>query len=508
MRYGVYREKGKLKDCEKLKKEGMKVDEPFPKGVRIPTAQGKEKILICGLPYSVKDKDIEDMLKQCSIDPPTDLKTSTEDICDCDTNKNTLVSNGNRIVIIPTFNRYLPRNVKCAGSKCRLYHSGQKPRSSQVRCYREVCRVCLQPNYSYHNENIIILPPFDLTEVYHSIREAITTKGKKLMKKILLGIFPEYRKIVESLTSCTVIAEANNDSYWGTGLNQEDTIHTDVSEWPGKNELGSLVKEIALSYVTKLTFYSLNVGGLNTGEKIPTLFEWLKGQEIDIVLLQETHLMDGGKFEDPKWLDMVDFYHRFSDSSSKKGVSILVRKSTSKYKHIRIEEIDSDSEPNSLKQGRKKHVTVTYKDKSFHLINVYVPHSGKQYNKNKFLLDLSEDIENKCKENLDNIILAGDLNCHRDNQKDPGDKSLEQLLENFSLMDAWMTRSGKTSKEGNTYISKISGDPVTRIDYVFFTEKLYFPLFDISIEEPPNRENDTRYSDHLGLYFELNTCKV
>nr|XP_022324208.1 uncharacterized protein LOC111125052 [Crassostrea virginica] len=113
-------------DCQELEEEGINVNEPFPKGVRIPTPKGMGKILICGLPYSVKDKAIKAMLKQCGIDPPTDLKISTEDICDPDTNTNTLVPNGNRSFIIPLFkNTYLPRNVKCAGSKCRLYHSGQ-----------------------------------------------------------------------------------------------------------------------------------------------------------------------------------------------------------------------------------------------------------------------------------------------------------------------------------------------------------------------------------------------
>ena len=171
-------------DCQKLEEEGINVNEPFPKGVRIPTPKGMEKILICGLPCSVKDKDIKAMLKQCGIDPPTDLNTSTEDICNPDTNKNTLVPNGNRSVIIPTFNTYFPRNVKCAGSKCRLYHSGQTPRTSQVQCYREVCRVCLQPNYNNHNENVIILPPIFLIEAYRSGKNAEFFTSKKKKKRI------------------------------------------------------------------------------------------------------------------------------------------------------------------------------------------------------------------------------------------------------------------------------------------------------------------------------------
>ena len=77
--------------------------------------------------------------------------------------------------------------------------------------------------------------------------------------------------------------------------------------------------------------------------------------------------------------------------------------------------------------------------------------------KKQFLINLSNYIEDKCKDNLDNIILAGDFNCHRDyqaNKKDTGDLILENIIENFNLMDAWTTRSGKSSKEGNTFIKK------------------------------------------------------
>lgn len=83
--------------------------------------------------------------------------------------------------------------------------------------------------------------------------------------------------------------------------------------------------------------------------------------------------------------------------------------------------------------------------------------------------------------------------------------------------------SGKSSEEGNTY-KAIENGPVKRIDYVFFTEKLSFPLFDVSIyreardstvsdEESSNCSGSSagkyeRFSNHNGLYFELNTSKV
>ena len=149
---------------------------------------------------------------------------------------------------------------------------------------------------------------------------------------------------------------------------------------------------------------------------------------------------------------------------------------------------------------------------------------------------MSNYIGDKCKDNLDNIILAGDFNCHRDypdNKNDPGDLILEDIIEKFSLMDAWTTRSGKRSEEGNTYFKEINGGPGTRIAYVFFTKKLKFPLFDIFIRKPLDRTDSDeessdstdsdeessdssgspagkykRFSNHNGLYFELNTSIV
>ena len=131
--------------CQKLK-EGFKVNEPFPKGVKM-CAKGKEKVLICGLPCSVKDDKIEAMIKQLGVTLLSDVRT--EEICDPDTPKNSRVANGNRYVFISPLkeDKCLPRNATCAGSVCRLYHSGQETRTSEVKCYDKVCRVCLEPDH-------------------------------------------------------------------------------------------------------------------------------------------------------------------------------------------------------------------------------------------------------------------------------------------------------------------------------------------------------------------------
>ena len=127
--------------CQKLK-EGFKVNEPFPKGVKM-CAKGKEKVLICGLPYSFENIKIKKMLEDLGVNVLTDVRP--EEICDPDTKKNSLVANGNRYVFISPLkeDKCLPRNATCAGFTCRLYHSGQETRTFKVKCYDKVCRVCL-----------------------------------------------------------------------------------------------------------------------------------------------------------------------------------------------------------------------------------------------------------------------------------------------------------------------------------------------------------------------------
>ena len=42
------------------------------------------------------------------------------------------------------------------------------------------------------------------------------------------------------------------DAYWGTGLDVNATLHTDPSKWPGKNELGKIVKKVAGGYTRRV----------------------------------------------------------------------------------------------------------------------------------------------------------------------------------------------------------------------------------------------------------------
>lgn len=80
----------------------------------------------------------------------------------------TSVLNGNRFLnIAPLINKFLPRNVTCAGLKCRLYHCGEAtnfPKSQCFNCWKsghrdhqctseKLCRVCHGPGHEPGSED-------------------------------------------------------------------------------------------------------------------------------------------------------------------------------------------------------------------------------------------------------------------------------------------------------------------------------------------------------------------
>jgi ribA/ribD-fused uncharacterized protein len=118
------------------------------------------KITISGLPLSVDDSAIAEMLNSFDVYVKSEIKY--EHIRHPVTHRMTSVLNGNRFLYIAPLsnNRSLPRNVTCAGLKCRLYHYGQNT-GDKMQCYNcwgsghkasvckneKCCRVCLQPGH-------------------------------------------------------------------------------------------------------------------------------------------------------------------------------------------------------------------------------------------------------------------------------------------------------------------------------------------------------------------------
>ena len=81
------------------------------------------------------------------------------------------------------------------------------------------------------------------TEKLEVMEEIVNSKAEQV---------PEFRSKLESVGSNAVFAEATLDAHWGTGLDVNATLHTDHSKWPGKNELGKIVKKVAGGYTRRV----------------------------------------------------------------------------------------------------------------------------------------------------------------------------------------------------------------------------------------------------------------
>jgi len=118
-----------------------------------------------------------------------------------------------------------------------------------------------------------------------------------------------------------------------------------------------------------LHLISINTQGLRDKFKRLRLNEWLKNQEPDIVLLQETHfsqdlipcLID----EYGEW----KLYHSFGESNCR-GVSIFINKS------LEINIIDSISD----EDGRYYFMNFETCNNTFSVLNVYAPNDKKVRN--------------------------------------------------------------------------------------------------------------------------------
>lgn len=110
---------------------------PYTSGNHSPTEKTLN-IRICGLPLSVDDSAVSELLEKLEVKPKS--KVIHEKIRHPITNKMTSVLNGNRFLYIEPLNegKYLPRINCCAGLRCQIFHFGQ-PKSQRIlscsRCW-------------------------------------------------------------------------------------------------------------------------------------------------------------------------------------------------------------------------------------------------------------------------------------------------------------------------------------------------------------------------------------
>lgn len=69
-----------------------------------------------------------------------------------------------------------------------------------------------------------------------------------IMKEIVeakLEQVQEFHDALKNAPQKALLVESTYDDFWGSGLNKLGTIHTDKSEWPGKNMLGGILTKLS-----------------------------------------------------------------------------------------------------------------------------------------------------------------------------------------------------------------------------------------------------------------------
>ncbi|XP_062586979.1 uncharacterized protein LOC134248578 [Saccostrea cucullata] len=124
------------------------------------------KLRICGLPLSVADSAVQELLNK--LDVKLTSKILYEKIRHPETNRMTSILNGTRFMYIEPLpdGKYLPRINYCGGIQCKLFHYGKPKKDIHLLCtncwktdhtrsncsFETCCKVCKQPGHSPGNE--------------------------------------------------------------------------------------------------------------------------------------------------------------------------------------------------------------------------------------------------------------------------------------------------------------------------------------------------------------------
>jgi len=211
-----------------------------------------------------------------------------------------------------------------------------------------------------------------------------------------------------------------------------------------------------------LTCISLNVRGLQNEPKRRAQFIWAKKEEVDVIFFQETH--SSASVESiwkNQWGSDAFFSH---GSSNARGTAILFKQKG----RFQIEQQILDP------QGRYVWLKIKTQDFQAELLNVYAPTNRDE--QLVFYDDLNHLISaNHCTRTP--LLIGGDFNCILDPKLDkkggiPIDKSRDKvsgkiidLLEEFSLIDAW--RQVNPNKKAFTWSKENPSKIETRLDMWF-----------------------------------------
>ena len=239
-----------------------------------------------------------------------------------------------------------------------------------------------------------------------------------------------------------------------------------------------------------LNILSLNVRGINEKKKRQKVFFWLKQQNFDIYLLQETHL--GTERNKLKWSNEWSGKSFWTvNSTNSKGVSILLNKKCN-YNVVNVSNCDD---------GRI--ISVQFEGfTDFNIVNLYAPNNDaerKHFLKNIVSTFLLRDMQN---------FLAGDFNCtlydedrhdsanniKQTHSKEIGRYELENIMNEYEMCETYSR--WKPEKRNFTYF-KPNSIVRSRIDFIITSNYMY----------PWVTEAGTKvasFSDHNATYVKFN----
>ena len=235
--------------------------------------------------------------------------------------------------------------------------------------------------------------------------------------------------------------------------------------------------------LSQIKICSFNASGLRVKQKLRTILNYMKKNKMDIVLLQETHIVE----EDISYIKKVwkGNIHLSGESTNSKGLLTLFNKS------LPFENIEILHKTDRLLTSR-----VSSNDNSgrhFLIVNVYGPNEPDE--KPHFLKELSGHLR-KIKMNYPHyyLICAGDVNVVHDNDLDiisgrnhniDHVNMFKELVKENMLIDSWRHMNGMEKM----YTWK-RGEISRRLDYILIDNDIEKFLQDTSIE-------GIGFSDHL-----------
>lgn len=259
--------------------------------------------------------------------------------------------------------------------------------------------------------------------------------------------------------------------------------------------------------MNSIKMFSVNTRGLNGSEKRKRIFENLCKEKGDVIMLQETHI---GKYREYLLRDIrLGKLIASASTSDSAGTAMYINESK-----IEIQKIYEETEEKY--KGRVMMIQVCVNEKVLNIANIYAPNN----NRTEFfsyLYRIMTSFDNSAKwtsfDNSAKWIIGGDMNFvmseAKDRSTDPKNnrstlcKAMEDLINNFDLVDVWRFHHVDT-REYTFYSHRHKTS--SRIDIFFVSEPLlrYVKKAEIIRTIGIGMDiNKAKYADHNPIVLEL-----